>query len=108
MCTSHAALPQPCASAVRPLALPAELADQFNRFTAAILFVVSDRAVARSEYLTPPQSLLLATGGYILAIACESVVCFYICKWNFFKQRRMVRRSASGGCLIEGPACLPL
>ena len=58
---------------------------------AAIQFVVSDRAVARN-YFTPPQLMILMTGGYILAIACESVVCFYICKWNFFKQRRKVRR----------------
>ncbi|PRW57855.1 ligand-gated ion channel isoform A [Chlorella sorokiniana] len=54
----------------------------------AIQFVVSDRAVARTDYLTPPQSLILLTGGYILAIACQSVVCYYICKWNTFKQRR--------------------
>ncbi|PRW57551.1 ligand-gated ion channel [Chlorella sorokiniana] len=53
----------------------------------AIQFVVSDRAVARN-YFTPPQLMILMTGAFILAIACESVVCYYICKWNTFKQRR--------------------
>lgn len=76
---------------------------------AAIQFVVSDRAVSRNDYFTPPQIMILMTGGYILFIACESVVCYYIMKWNSLKQRRRVSRrrayntryacvTAAGGC----------
>ena len=52
--------------------------------------MVGDRAVTRNDYLTQPQLLILVTGSFILAVAFESVLCYYICKWNAFKQRRRV------------------
>lgn len=54
--------------------------------------MVSDRAVSRNDYFTPPQIMILMTGSYIMAIACESVVVYYIAKWNTFRQRRRVRQ----------------
>jgi len=71
--------------------------------------------VSRNDYFTAPQKLILLTGSYILAIACESVVCFYICKWNTFKQRRRVGAVQPGAAAAAAAAtaswcagsCLP-
>lgn len=53
--------------------------------------------MTRNNYFTPPQSLILLTGSYIMAIACESVLVYYIYKWNAFKQRRRVRCLSCNG-----------
>lgn len=46
--------------------------------------------MARTDYLTAPQVMILTTGCYLLFIAWESVLCYYIAKWNSFNQRRHV------------------
>lgn len=48
--------------------------------------------MTRNDYLTQPQLLILVTGSFILVVALESVLCYYICKWNTFKQRRRVSK----------------
>ena len=63
---------------------------------AAILFVVSDPAVTRNDHLTQPQALILVTGSYIVAVGLESVLCYYIFRWEEYRRQREVRRAWCG------------
>ena len=58
---------------------------------AAIQFVVSDRAVSRTEYVTPVQGLIFLTGGFLVLISLESIVVYSILNWKRHNQERQVK-----------------
>lgn len=68
--------------------------------SAAIQFVVSDRAVARQNYVTSTQALILFTGCCLLLAGLQSILCYYIHNWNRHNQHRKASGGSCDACQV--------
>lgn len=87
----HPSLPMPTSAALLARKASSHSLPARPSTFAAIQFTVGETNRARQDYFTPSQCQLIMMGVFLLFIALESVICFYVHEWNQLKQKRKVR-----------------